>query len=230
MGKTVAVSVAMDAEYKLLASSLENAVYLTVKGLEFCKAQKGELTLITAKSGVGKVNAAIAATILINEFAPDCIISSGVAGGLDRSVDIGDVVLGSETCYHDVYMGKEVVQKTSRHEGRFAADAQLLHKAESLRDRFPMLKSGLICTGDQFIDSREKMQRIKDEYPEALAVDMESCSLAQTCAHFNTPFMALRIISDTPYADRHLEKYADFFGKAPHVLFDIVQTIINTIL
>lgn len=230
MGKTIAVSVAMSAEYELMRDALGNPAETKINGLNFCKARLGENTIILAKSGVGKVNAAITATVLIYEFSPDCMISTGVAGGLDKSIHIGDVVLGNHTCYHDVYVGKEVVQKNNNHTGKFAADASLLKNAETLQNGEIPIKIGLICTGDQFIDSREKLLDIKNAHQDALAVDMESCSLAQVCAHFSVPFLSIRIISDTPYADKHLENYKNFFTKAPHILFNITRNIINVII
>ena len=230
MNKTIAISVAMSAEYALMREALDNPEETKVKGLLFCKARLGNNTVVLAKSGVGKVNAAVTGTVLVYEFAPDCMISTGVAGGLDKSINIGDVVLGAYTCYHDVYVGEEVVQKSNNHTGKFPADACLLKNAGALQEWSGILKSGLICTGDQFIDNRDKLREIKNAYPEALAVDMESCSLAQVCDLFSVPFLSLRIISDTPYADKHLENYKNFFDKAPHTLFNIAKSIIKSII
>ena len=89
------------------------------------------------KCGIGKVNAALGAQRMINEFHPDCIISSGCAGGNGDDINIQDVVVSAELCYHDVYCGKAIDDTTVYGQvqglpARYQADPHLLAKANAL--------------------------------------------------------------------------------------------------
>ncbi len=92
------------------------------------------------------------------------------------------------------------------------------------------LHCGLICSGDQFIDKMEDVQRIKGNFPDALAVDMESGAIAHVCHLNKVPFLALRVISDSPGASHdNTRQYLDFWNAAPRETFNIVKDIINNL-
>ena len=82
---------------------------------------------------------------------------------------------------------------------------------------------GLIVSGDQFITDRHQLDAIKAQFPEALAVDMESAAIAQTCYLLQTPFVSFRILSDTPGADNHLEQYFNFWDEMASRSFDVTR-------
>ena len=133
------------------------------------------------KCGIGKVNAALGAQRMINEFHPDIIISSGCAGGNGDDINIQDVIVGSEVTYHDVYCGKAIDDTTvyGQVQGlpvRYTPDPMLLEKALAISHQPSAISvhPGLIVTGDWFVDSKEKMSSIVEIFPEAKAVDMES--------------------------------------------------------
>ena len=137
--------------------------------------------VILQKSGIATVNAAIQAVEMIRQYKPDVIISSGCAGGNGDDVNLQDVVVSSELTYHDVYCGSAIDDTTVYGQvqgmpARYQADPYLLEKAK-LTGAIP----GLIVTGDWFVDSKEKMREIVAHFPEAKAVDMESCAIAQVC-------------------------------------------------
>ena len=149
------------------------------------------------RSGIGKVSAARTATEMILRDRPDFIVNSGCAGGLAPSVNVCDIVLGSQTAYHDVWCGEgNLPGQVQDLPQRFDADPGLLAAARSLRTDSP-LHCGLICTGDQFVSTEDEDARIRGIYPDALACDMESAAIAQVCLHYGVPFMSFRIISDT---------------------------------
>ena len=183
------------------------------------------------KCGIGKVNAALGAQRMINEFHPDCIISSGCAGGNGDDVNIQDVVVSSELCYHDVYCGTAIDNTTIY--GQVQGLPLYFEGSKRLLDLLPHrddLHCGLICSGDQFIDTMEDVQRIKGNFPEALAVDMESGAIAQVCHLNKVPFLALRVISDSPGASHdNTKQYLDFWSAAPRETFNIVKDIINNL-
>ena len=91
-----------------------------------------------------------------------------------------------------------------------------------------MCHKGLICSGDQFIDKMEDVKRIKGIFPEALAVDMESGAIAQVCHLCQVPFLALRVISDSPGASHdNTRQYLDFWTAAPQESFSLVKELIS---
>lgn len=192
--------------------------------------------VMVSKCGIGKVNAALCAQRIINEFHPDVIISSGCAGGNGDDINVQDVVVSSELCYHDVYCGTAIDNTTvyGQVQGmpvRFQADPVLLRKAQQLSELHAQfsIHSGLIVTGDWFVDSREKMRSIIKQFPEAKAVDMESCAIAQTCYINKVPFISFRIISDIPLRDTDASQYHDFWDTIAEHSFQVTRTFVDTI-
>jgi len=203
--------------------------------------------VIVRKCGIGKVNAALGAQRLINEERPDVIISSGCAGGNGDEVRVQDVVVSTELCYHDVYCGRAIDDSTVYGQvqgmpARFKADPYLLHKAGLLNDSLaaipaqgemqrPSLKvhPGLIVTGDWFVDSKEKMRQIIGIFPEAKAVDMESCAIAQACYISKVPFISFRVVSDIPLRDTDASQYHDFWNTIAQNSFMVTRTFVESL-
>lgn len=189
--------------------------------------------VMVQKCGIGKVNAALGAQKMINEFHPDAIISSGCAGGNGDDVEIQDVVVSSQLVYHDVYCGTAIDDSTQygQVQGmpvRFEPASWLLNKALSL-DCKVKIHAGLIVTGDWFVDSREKMREIVGKFPEAKAVDMESCAIAQTCYINRVPFISFRVISDLPLKDTDASQYHDFWNTVAENSFDVTRSFVESI-
>ena len=191
--------------------------------------------VLVQKCGIGKVNAALGAQRMINEFHPDCIISSGCAGGNGDDIQVKDVIVSTELCYHDVYCGTAIDNTTQYGQvqglpARFPADALLLRKATSLQTSDITLHSGLIVTGDWFVDSKEKMREIISHFPEAKAVDMESAAIAQTCYLNNVPFISFRVISDIPLRDTDASQYHDFWNTIADSSFKITSNYVESLM
>ena len=166
----------------------------------------------TVLSGMGKVNAAVATLKLIMEFRPDFILNLGAAGSLDPDCVLGTTVLGARTSYHDVWCGAEAGENGAHGIAvDFDADPGLLEKAASL---LPGARVGRIVTGDQFFISEEEDRRQKTLYPDALAADMESAAIAQTCQMEGVPFLSIRVISDIHSDAGQAESYASFWDGA----------------
>ncbi len=192
--------------------------------------------VVVRKCGIGKVNAALGAQRLINEFHPDCIISSGCAGGNGDDVQVQDVVVSTELCYHDVYCGAAIDNTTQfgQVQGmpvRFQADPYLLQKARqlSVADGSLAIHPGLIVTGDWFVDSKEKMREIVGHFPEACAVDMESCAIAQTCYVNKVPFISFRVISDMPLRDTNASQYHNFWDTIADHSFQVTRHFVESL-
>jgi len=186
------------------------------------------------KCGIGKVNAALGAQRMINEFHPDIIISSGCAGGNGDDINIQDVIVSREVTYHDVYCGRAIDDTTIYGQvqglpARYAADPHLLEKAKALNIEGIKIHDGLIVTGDWFVDSKEKMRSIIEKFPEAKAVDMESCAIAQTCYINKVPFISFRVISDIPLRDTDASQYHDFWNTIAEHSFQITKSFVESL-
>jgi adenosylhomocysteine nucleosidase len=192
--------------------------------------------VLVEKCGIGKVNAALGAQRMINEFHPDCIISSGCAGGNGDDINIQDIIVSSELCYHDVYCGKAIDDTTvyGQVQGlpvRFQADPELLNKAMQLSAANSQLSihKGLIVTGDWFVDTKDKMREIIGHFPEAKAVDMESCAIAQTCYINKVPFISFRVISDIPLRDTDASQYHNFWDTVAENSFQTTRAFVESL-
>ena len=198
---------------------------------EFAQLQKvfgNDSNIVLQKCGIGKVNAAIGATMMIEKHHPDVIISSGCAGGADPSLNVGDVVVAMETTYHDAYCGDncaygQIMGMPKRYE---LAD-KLIAIVQQFGSDCHAITMGLTVSGDWFVDSREKMHEIMQHFPEAKAVDMESCSIAQVCYTFGVPFVSFRIISDVPLKDHKAEMYFDFWDRLADGSFEVTNHFVE---
>ena len=232
--KRIAIIVAMQSEFDLVSNILANAEACEIEG---AKALVGELSgkqIILLKSGIGKVNAAMQVTSLIAEMHPDYIINSGVAGGIGEGMHQGDIVVGTEACYHDVWCGEGEWGQVQGYPLNFLANEHLLEAAKNVNSQQSTVNSrlvfGLICTGDQFISDLATLQGIKRNFPDGKAVDMESAAIAQVCYAKQVPFMSLRIVSDTPGMEPdNTAQYLDFFAEAPKKTFAVLQQLIEKI-
>ena len=192
--------------------------------------------VILQKSGIATVNAAIQTVEMIRQYKPDCIISSGCAGGNGDDINLQDVVVSSELTYHDVYCGTAIDDTTvyGQVQGmpvRFKGDEELLRVAQQFSAQNSQFKihTGLIVTGDWFVDSKEKMHEIIGHFPEAKAVDMESAAIAQTCYINKVRFISFRVISDMPLKDTDASQYHDFWNTIAENSFHVTKTFVESL-
>ena len=157
------------------------------------------------ETGIGKVNAALGAAEVLRAFRPDCLVSTGVAGGIDASLRVMDVVVATEVAYHDVDCGPGNVPG----------------QVQGLPPRF--------ASDDRFISSRTDLDAVKRAFPEGLAVEMESGAIAQACLLFGVPFLGLRIVSDTPGAEGHVRQYEDFWGEMARRSFTVTRAFLEAL-
>ena len=213
----------MSVEYNQVAAMLKDTGTVQIGPQKFLVGMIGESRVVLLQCGIGKTNAASGVTNLIISFHPDCVISTGVAGGIDAKLNVMDVVIGKEVCYHDVYCGDNCdpgqVQGLPR---LFKGDERLVSIATSLKTDVRIVP-GLICTGDQFVTNRDELNVIKGKYPQGLAVDMESGAIAQVCHLWNVPFLSFRIISDTPGVKAHFDQYLNFWDTMADKSFAVTK-------
>ena len=226
----IGVLTAMTSEFEQLAAMLEGAAERLHNDISYLVGCVGGNEIVLRQCGIGKVNAALGAAELIRAFSPDAMVSTGVAGGIDCSLGVMDVVVSSSIVYHDVWcgMGCEYGQVQGM-PAVFSADEAMCSVAQSLNNlkgNATRIHAGLICTGDQFITSRDELSKIKANFPAGLAVDMESAAIAQTCHIYGVPFVSFRIISDTPGVDNHIEQYENFWGEMANRSFGVTRSFL----
>lgn len=232
----VGIIVAMDSEYDMVQSNLANIDIDSNTG--FCKGQLGDTSAILCKSGIGKVNAAIAAYELIKSEHPDYIINTGVAGSLDEKVEPMSVVIGTKVKYHDVWCGKPNERGQVQGEPEWfqcmnvKEKAKKLHKVQrkhSNRKTFFSVFFAPLVSGDWFMETGANKIRALHACGRAKAVDMESGAIAQVCNRYNIPFIPIRVISDLVGAPKHTKKYEDFWKELAERSFDLCMQLIKDI-
>lgn len=225
----IGIIVAMGKELKLLLNLIENRKENECNGYRIYSGTIGQHEVFAMQCGIGKVNAAVGTLSLIDAYAPELVINTGVAGGADLSVGQMDIVAGKAIAYHDVWCGPNT--EYGRVEGfplYFHSSEKVLNIVETLKDECDGIRFGLICSGDKFIATAEEVAAIKSHFPEALAVDMESASIAQVCHLKDVPVFALRVISDTPGAEKdNYSQYENFWESAPEHTFHLLSLILE---
>ncbi len=222
----IAIIVAMKSEFNLVSHVITNATDTVINGITCRKGTMHSHDVILMQCGIGKVNAAVQTAELINTEHPDYIINSGVAGGIGKGLQPGNVVVADRCCYHDVWCGDGEWGQVQGLPLYFTSSETLVRIASQLDN--DQLHIGLICTGDQFISDLDQLNKIKGTFPEALAVDMESAAIAHVCHQRNTPFLSLRVVSDTPGMEiDNAAQYFDFMTDAPKRTFGILEELIK---
>lgn len=228
---TIAVIAAMNKEVKLLLQQIENYRENKFEDFSVYEGQLNNHRIFIAQCGIGKVNSALRTLKLIEIYKPDLIINSGVAGGLDAHMHIGDVLAADNVAYHDVWCGPGT--QYGRADGCplfFKPDNKVLDILRHANDEVTIpLKFGLLCSGDQFISSATEVKQIKSHFPDALGCDMESASIAQTCFLNDVPFAIIRVMSDNPGQGENISQYQNFWSEAPEKNFNILKLLIERI-
>ncbi len=221
----IGIIVAMEKELNLLLPLIDNHTKITINDITFHTGSLDKREVVVLKCGIGKVNAAIATLTLIENFHVGLVINTGVAGGTGNRAGILDVVIADRVAYHDVWCGPGTV------EGQAANCPAFFECPLSIEtlDSIPGVKHGLIVSGDIFVSRPEDTARILALYPDAMAVDMESAAIAHVCHLKNVPFLAVRVISDTPGAEDNIAQYENFWEDAPRSTFEALGKILSLI-
>ena len=221
--KTIGIIFAMQQELALFSQNFKNLQTKEIGGLNFHCGNYNNKTIIATVCGMGKVNAATGTNALIHNFSPDLIVNIGISGGLDSSLEIGDVIVGDSMVYHDVWCGEP-----NQH-GQVQGLPAIFLPDQTLVAKFTNYKHGQLCCGDQFISLLTELQKIKNNFPQAVAVDMESAAIAQVCYLYQTPFLCVRQISDTPGVEHHVKQYEAFWENAPQNSLKVLEDILEKV-
>lgn len=228
----IGLIVAMEKELAQLLTLLSHEQRERHHGMDFFVGDVDGREVVLRQCGIGKVNSAVGAVEMIDNYQPDLILSTGVAGGADTVLNPLDVVVGTACAYHDAYCGDNAEPgQIIGLPARFEAPRQLVDKALALQPLFKgiAIRAGLTVSGEWFVDTKEKMADILKRFPEAEAVDMESCSIAQTCFLYQVPFLSFRIISDVPLKDHKAAQYFDFWDRMAEGSFEVTRAFLKAL-
>lgn len=197
---TIGIIGAMDEEVALLREKAEIIAAKNILGSDFYMAKYNGKNIVIVKCGIGKVNAAICAQVLIDHFAVDSIINTGVAGAIFKELKIGDVVISTDTVQHDMdtsVLGDPVGTIPRMDESFFKADETLIELAKAAGEQCTDHKvyTGRIASGDQFISSSEQKNKIWKLFG-AYCAEMEGAAIGHACYLNRVPFVIIRSISD----------------------------------
>lgn len=231
----IAIIGAMEEEVNLLRNELSERKDTVIAGYHFYEGLLNSVPVVILKSGIGKVNAAVGTTLLLDRFKPDAVINTGSAGGFKAGLKVGDVVVSTEVRHHDVDVtafGYEYGQVPGM-PAAYTADQHLIETAEQVIHRLTDVQvvHGLIATGDSFIHDSERAADIRKHFPEVAAVEMEAAPIAQVCHQFGVPFVVTRSISDSADEEASLS-FDEFLAIASinsaKMVMEIVKTLAET--
>lgn len=192
---------AMDEEVQKLKEQLGSYQEKVIAGTPFYQGIIAGQDVILLQSGIGKVNAALSTAVLLNHFQPDVVINTGSAGGFNKDLEVGDIVISTEVRYHDVdatVFGYEYGQ-VPQMPATYKAEERLINLAEKAAKteiNAHNIVKGLIATGDSFMSDPERVAFVMTKFPDLQAAEMEAGAIAQVCHRFETPFVIIRSLSD----------------------------------
>ena len=209
---------AMEPEVASLKEAMEAVKINNIAGREYYNGKINGKEVVVVKAGVGKVNAASCTQALIDNYHPDYVLNTGIAGSLNADINIGDVVLSTDAVEHDmeaIAFGYEVGQIPQMDVFSFASDKELRQLVkEACNKANPDIRvfEGRVVTGDQFIANKEKKQWLIDTFG-GMCCEMEGAAIAHTAYLNNVPFLILRMISDKADDSAEMD-YPTFEAKA----------------
>lgn len=222
---------AMAQEVAILLEKMNAPRLNEIAGIKIYEGSIEGVEVALLQSGIGKTAAAVGTTLLLQTAKPDLVINTGSAGGLDSKLNVGDIVISSEVRHHDVDVtafGYEKGQLPSNPPA-FIADTKLAALAASETEKAGFnAVSGLICSGDLFVNGADMIARIRGDFPTVAAVEMEAASIAQVCHAFNVPFVVVRAISDVADKASHLS-FDEFLPLAADKSSTIVSAMLKTL-
>lgn len=207
----IAILAAMNKELSSLLDSMDDVSTVSFASKIFHVGRLGGRFVVLAQSGIGKVNAAMTAAAVLSNYDCECLINTGVAGGLSPTRP-GDLILADRLVSFDAdvtAIDPELVFGQIYGEPPFfASDSRLVEKAtDLLRQSGERFRVGTIASGDQFVTRLETLKNIRRIESNIVACDMEAQAVAQVAHHFNVPFVLLRGVSDIVESAEQTEDY-----------------------
>jgi len=224
----IAIIGAMEEEVQLLRQMIEVKEVKHIIHVEFTVGTLSGREVVLMRSGIGKVNAAVATTLLFEHFDIKAVINTGSAGGLHPEANVGDVVVSNGVLYHDVdvtgfdYAYGQVPGMPAQ----YLPCSDLVEKVQQvLKASGKTYWQGAIGTGDSFINRPDQLALIKKNTPDAVAIEMEAAAVAQVCHLYGKPFVILRALSDIAGKESHLT-FPEFLAVAAKESSEMVRDLV----
>ena len=224
---------AMEEEITNLKSHMEVFDVQTIAGMSFFKGAVKGTELVLVRSGIGKVNAGICTQILASVFNVDTVINTGIAGSLNASIDIGDIVVSTSLVQYDVdarNVGYKLGEIPRMNIIEFPADKELTDKTESVFTALDLgvkLYKGMIATGDKFVSEDSLKAEIVNNF-HAYCVEMEGAAIAQAAMLNNMKCVVIRAISDKADNSANVD-YRTFEAKAIENMSKISLALVDSL-
>ena len=186
---------AMPQEQKAITDQMTDVEVRTIAEAAFYKGHLADEEIVVALSGVGKVAAAIASTLLCENYHPDALLSIGVAGGLKEGQHVGELVFSDYAIQADydtsAIDGKDGIGKVS------TASRDLLERAEAAAKEAGLTyTTGSVATQDLFMAYEDDFKKLFSRFPQSACSEMEGGAIAQVASQFGLPFLIIRTLSD----------------------------------
>ena len=254
MLRPLGILCALPEEMRLLAAALDDRRDDERAGTKIAGGTLDGRRVVLAEGGIGKVGAALAAMLLLDRFDCRALIFSGVAGGIDPQLGIGDIVIGERLVQHDygAVVGEQAIAFRAgafplgepAEDPAFVLDGKLARALKTAlgdyvppflsasvlgmaEGRQPRLVFGTIVTGDRFVNSAAMRLRLSETW-QAQAVEMEGAAVAQVAARFGVPAVVIRALSDLAGAESHMD-FGRFLDIASTAAADVVRRVLAAI-
>ncbi|WP_421903887.1 5'-methylthioadenosine/adenosylhomocysteine nucleosidase [Maridesulfovibrio sp.] len=229
----IGIIAAMEEELALLVNKLDEPKTESFGQFTYHTGRINGVEVALFLCGIGKVNAAVGATLLLDKFKPDYLINTGVAGAFPGNINIGDIVVSSEVRHYDAdatafdYEMGQIPQMPAAYQ----ADKLLLGLAQKawINEGTISVHQGPVLSGDSFIHTPQQISQIEQKFPDVMAVEMEGAAIAQTGFLFNVPFILIRSISDKVHDDGSSAIYEQSMEKAAANSVRMVLSMLDNI-
>lgn len=226
---------AMELEVSTLKSLMEIEKTVKKASLTFYEGKLEGKDIVLVQCGIGKVNSALCAQILISEFNVDAIVNTGVAGAIHSSLDVNDIVISTDAIQHDMdatAFGYKKGQIPQMENSTFVADERLVNAAydsslDQAKDKDFKIVKGRVVSGDIFISSKELKEELENDF-NAYCGEMEGAAIAHACYLNNIPFVIIRAMSDKADGSANVT-YDEFVIEAAENSKDIVLRMLKAL-
>lgn len=226
---TIGIIGAMDEEVEILLNNMLDQQQLTIANCVFYAGSLNDQDVVLLKSGIGKVNAAMATTIMFERFSPEYVINTGSAGGYSDKLEVGDIVISTKVVHHDVdatafdYKYGQVPGMPATYQ----ADEKLIDKTiHAVKPLDVHAVKGTIATGDSFMSDPLRVSSVLKQFKDVIALEMEAAAIAQVCYQYNKPFVVIRALSDIAGKDSSVS-FDQFLSQAAKNSSQLIMNMID---
>lgn len=228
--KKIGIIFAMKEELDALLNEINLVNEYKIFDLTFYECKYKDLDCILVESGIGKVNSARCTQILIDNMEVDYIFNIGVAGSVNKSVNVCDIVIGNNLVQHDFDLTSFNREKGDiPNVGKYINCDEYLVRIASEVNIENNVHIGTIASGDIFISDNKMSEKIASKF-NALCVEMEGASIAQVCFLSHIPFLVIRAISDSPNNGNNKLTYEEFLDISSKMVANFMAQLLEKLI